>query len=106
MLNNTYQQLKQIKKITVSKKYSSLTIISNKYHLPRIKAFIKYRRELNTQNKYFVNILAAEDILIEHNPKRWKKIITSAYKTQAMKKRIRAELKGARDIKDGRYSLI
>jgi len=99
---NTYQQLKEIQKIITKLDSQQAIIISNKYHLPRIRAMIKYNK--NLKNLSMILLQSAEEILIKHKPKQWRAIIESAYKSGAMKKRIALEVRGVKQIKEGIYN--
>ncbi|MFH0923775.1 MAG: YdcF family protein [Candidatus Falkowbacteria bacterium] len=102
---NTWQQLQELKKIIVGKKLENVIIISNEYHLPRIKAMVEKDLELNKMlDAAKIKLQSAEEIIIEHEPDQKKKI-ESVYKSKAMRERIALEQKGVIDIKKGRYKL-
>ena len=104
--NNTYQQLQELKKIIIKQKLQQITIISNNYHLPRIKAMIRKNGKLNkmlTKNQLIIQ--SAEEIIIKHESKQ-EKVIRAAYKGKDMQKRIALEKKGIKDIKQGKYKWI
>jgi hypothetical protein len=104
--NNTYQQLKNLKKIIKQRKPKKIITISNRYHLPRIKAFIDYVEELkdlsDLKNLTFVS---AEDAVIKED-KNFGKLINESYASRWMKKRIRLEKNGIRSLKLGMYKLL
>jgi hypothetical protein len=102
--NNTYQQLMELKKIILKHKLNEVIIISNKFHLPRIRALIGINKELKKKlDINFIKLKSAEEILIKYNAKRWKKLISNIYKGAVMKKRIALEKRGVKDIKEGKY---
>lgn len=102
--HNTYQQLIELKKIISKYKLSEVIIISNKFHLPRIRALIGIDKELKKKlDDNCIKFKSAEEILIKHNAKKWKKSINNAYKSEAMRKRIALEKKGEKDVKEGKY---
>lgn len=107
--SSTYQQLKELNKIILKKKFKKIILISNEYHLPRIRAMMNYGKKLKNLKRMLsekkIVLSSAEKILLIYNPK-WKKIITKAYKSKLMKKRIKLEKKGVMDIKNGLYKLI
>ena len=99
---STYEELIRLKKYLAKNKYKEVIIISNKYHLPRIKTMISYLPKIKIlKNK--VKLVSAENILIKYGEARWKKLIATAYKSSLMKKRVRLEQKGIRDIKNKTY---
>ncbi|PIR12973.1 hypothetical protein COV49_03655 [Candidatus Falkowbacteria bacterium CG11_big_fil_rev_8_21_14_0_20_39_10] len=107
--NNTYEQLIKLQGILLDGDLGSVSVISNKYHLPRIKAMIEYFSELSELKKMFrnlkVELKSAEDIVIEADSNKWRDAIESVYGGEAMKKRMVKEKKGIRDIKAGKYKL-
>ena len=104
---NTYAELIELQKIIKEKGLEMITIISNKYHLPRLEAMIKYCPELVGLKKMFavskLTLKPAEEILIKYNPGAWRKIITKAYNSPGMKERIKLEENGVKDIKTEKY---
>lgn len=100
---NTYQQLKKITELSRKKKFKKIALISNKYHLPRIKAMIKFKKMFKAIN---VKLYAAENVLLKYDKVTWQKIINQAYKSKAMKQRLVLEKKGTSQIKAGTYKLI
>lgn len=101
---STYQQLQALKRIMEGAEWGKVSLISNRYHLPRISAMIVIDKELNQKYEAKTLLLeAAEDIVIRSEPHRWEAIIKKAYKSKAMKERIALEQKGVRQIQDGTY---
>jgi len=101
---NTYQNIQELKKIILEKSFSHILIISNRCHLSRIHAMIERDENLNKMlASRKIEIEEAENIAIQYDPQVWKTVIASAYKSEAMKKRIALEEKGVRDIKVGTY---
>ena len=99
---NTHQQLKFIKSLTESKIIKKIGIISNEWHLPRIKAMLEYSPHLKGLSNC-VELLAGEEIATQYDKSTWKDIIENARKSDGMKKRIALEQKGVQNIKEGRY---
>lgn len=100
---NTYQQLKAVLSVARTHGWKSVAIISNKYHLPRIKAMIETGLHLRKLSP-ITDLISAEDILITYTPAEWKKKIELFYKSEGMKKRISIEKLGIKDIKAGKYT--
>ena len=79
-----------------------MVVISNKYHLPRINTMIAYIPELKfLTNK--IRVVSAESIILKYAGHTWKSKIEAAYKKDEMKKRIKMEKMGVKDIKNGTY---
>ncbi len=104
---NTYVELIELQKIIKERGLKTVTIISNKYHLSRLEAMIKYCPELFGLKKMFavskLTFKSAEEILINYDFGAWQKIITRAYNSAGMKERIKLEKMGVKDIKAGKY---
>lgn len=98
--DSTYQELLWLKKFLTKEKYGEVKIISNKYHLPRIKIMANLP-SINLAGK--IKIISAEEILIKYDPKKWQKIIKLAYAHPKMKKRIALEKIGIKTLKSGNY---
>ena len=107
---NTYQQLKELNKLLKKRNLKNIIIISNQYHLSRVKTMIKYAGGLRLLKKRLVlsriKMKSAESLVIKYEPRLWRKIINDVYKSEAMKKRIKLERQGIKQIKKGVYRLI
>lgn len=105
---NTLGQLLAVQNIIKKKKeFKDIVIISNHYHLPRIKAFINYYSGLIEIKRWLkigrLKLLAAEKVLLKIDSKKWQKIINEAYISKAMKERLIMEKQGIKQIKNGTY---
>lgn len=101
---NTYQQLQSIKSLFAQFPIASLRILSNRYHLPRIDAFLSNDAQLRdwyAQGR--IQLQAAEQVLLQHDPARWQGLIAEAYASQSMRELMEQEEKGVRDIHAGTY---
>lgn len=100
--NNTYEQLKESSKVLKKRNNKNAILISNKYHFPRIKAFIESDKNLkNRLNK--LQFKSAEEILIKANAKKWEQFLKKVYASHDMKIRIQSEQRGIKQIKNGTY---
>ena len=103
---NTYEQLKKIKRLIRKEGLKKIDFVSNKWHLPRIKAMLESFPELKEiYNLVKVELKGAEEILLKYDHKNWQEIIEKVYKSEGLKKRIELEQKGIQDIKEGRYKI-
>jgi hypothetical protein len=101
---NTYQQLQSIKSLFDQFPIASLRILSNRYHLPRIDAFLGSDNQLRHWcASGCIRSQAAEEVLLQHDPARWHDLIADAYVSRAMRERMEQEEKGVRDIRAGTY---
>ncbi len=102
--NKTFEQLKELKKIIDCEKFSETTIITNDYHLARVKAMMEYDNELNELIvSGRIALQSAEDILLKYDKENWQNTIEKMYNSEEMKKRIEMENKGVEQIKKGVY---
>lgn len=102
--NSTYQQLKIITKLVKKNKWKKIGIVSNSYHLPRIKVFIDCLPGLRPLKSRLL-LLSAEKILLAEDKKKWDGIIKRAYKSGWMKNRLILEKSGIKQLKLGLYRL-
>lgn len=95
----TFGQLKESLGIAKKLKFSRVGIVSNEYHLPRIRKILERIPDLSCQ----IDLISAEKIAIQNDPEFWKQEVEDAYASEAMKKRIALEQKGIQDLQDGKY---
>jgi hypothetical protein len=102
--NKTFDQLKEIKKITGSEKLNKTFIITSEYHLARVRAIMEYDAGLEA---FFaagrLTPVSAEEICLKYDREKWQDIIKAAYQSEEFKNRIKAEERGIKDIKAGKY---
>jgi len=105
--DTTYQQLLNLQSIITKKKIKYLTIVSNEYHLPRIKAMIECGPKLGIAKKMLgkseILLKSAEDIVMDYDPKSWRKNIKKIYRGKNMADLIFSEKRGVRQIKNKIY---
>jgi len=103
---NTYEQLAELKKIVNKLKLDNVIILSNQYHLSRIKAMIKYLSELKPLLKITkIQFKSAEEICLKHDKNKWQTLINKANKSKQMRETIKLEKQGIKQIKNGTYNL-
>lgn len=102
--NKTIEQLKELKLIMSDKNLDELIVITNDYHLPRIKAILEHDNELRKlPNDCRIVLRSAEEICLQYNREKWHNIIKEAYESEEMKRRMEMEAKGVEQIKNGTY---
>lgn len=101
--NTTYQQLQQL--TAFIKKYdgNKTMVISNRWHLPRIEAILEVKFPVL---KKLVELVSAEDVLIESDQIRWKPMIDKEYSSAYLMARIDREKQGIEQIKKGTYKFM
>ena len=101
---STFEQLRELGDIAGKENLEALTIITNEYHLPRVRAMVQYNPVLTKAFSHCRLVFkSAESVLLEYDSETWKEVISAAYKSDAVKKRIASEMAGAEQIKDGTY---
>src|SRR3989338_1123106 len=96
----TYKELIWLKKY-IAKKTGKAFIVSNAYHLPRIKTMIDILPELK-ELKNIIKLVPADKIAIKFDEKL-KPRIKKANKSSEMKKIISSEKEGIRALRSGNY---
>ncbi len=100
--NNTYQELIELEKFADTTGRKTFTVVTNRWHAARVQAMLEVRfSELSAHAD--IEIIAAEDVLIEQNSELWKEAIDLAYRSEWMNKLSETEARGIRQIKDGTY---
>lgn len=99
---NTYQQLLAIEKMVQDGSADEVSIISNNYHLERIQAMIHFAPGIVFLLKHSM-LFGAEDVLLNHNPIKWAKVIKEAEESPEMVERVRLEAQGTAQIKNRTY---
>lgn len=101
--DSTYENLRNLIRIAKARRLNGIIVVSNRYHLPRIKAMVKYAPGLNELSKIVhIKYCEAEVVVIKNNPS-WRSIIQNAYARKEMKDLILKEKKGVKDLKSGNY---
>ncbi len=102
--NNTLEQLNYLAKIINKNKPLKVTIISNEWALERIRIFIQTDKKLSkTFNRLNTLFVSAENVLISREPKKWKRLVETARKSDYIIDRIKLEKQGVKDIKNKVY---
>ena len=101
---NTKQNIEEILKISIKKGWKKLLLISNRYHIPRISAFINEIKNTNDEfKKIEIDFQDAEEVLEKHN-KHWIPLIKKAYASEEMERRKINEQKGLKALRSGEYN--
>jgi len=100
----TFEQLRELSIVAKQKGISSLLIVSNEWHLPRIKAMLEHAPGLKEAfDSFEVELVSAEEVLLRTQPEDWHIKIGDAREDPAMQRRFTLEKKGVRDIIAGTY---
>lgn len=103
---NTWQQLQELKHFMQDKGIQKITVISNRYHLPRVEAMIERDEVLRgLKHNGRLRTRDAESIVLESVPEL-RADIEAAYQSEAMKKRVEKEEQGIRQLQEGTYTSL
>ncbi len=100
--NTTFQELQELKSIVFEYKIKHLSMITNHWHVPRLSAMIDTKFP-DLKKLASIEIIAAEDVLIAHDQKRWQRDIQDAYNAEFMRERMKRENQGIAQIQNGTY---
>jgi len=101
---NSLEQLLELKSLAIQRNLEEIIIISNEWHLPRIKAIIEFYPGLKESLRFLsLQFISAEEILLEHDPEKWRSKVESARLNLELKKRYELEEKGVEQLKKGTY---
>lgn len=100
--NNTYQELLELARLIESEHPQSVGIVTGRWHIPRTEAMLEVKfPELSS--KTTIKFVAAEDVLIAADFRKWRALIEAAYKSDWLAARIQMEANGTKQIRDGTY---
>lgn len=101
--DNTYQQLMRLPETVEGLDPQEVLLVSNAYHLPRIRAFMKHAPGVSEKvASLSVRLVAAEDVVARHD-KTMKAVIEKVYASPVMRRHEEVEARGVADLKAGRY---
>jgi len=99
---STFEQLYFLSEFIKSGKIKgSVFILSNDWHLPRVKAMIQYSPIKNILSG--VNYMGAEDVLIQYKTNEWKDFIAKMRTNKSFQLREELEQRGIAQIRLGTY---
>lgn len=100
----TATQLIQLQDFLRRKMPKTIMILTNEWHLPRVKAMIAYLPEFTTLRSMKPIFVSAEEVLLQSDPTTWQQKIVAARKRPEMKEIIGLEKKGVHQIENGTYT--
>lgn len=104
--NTTLEQLNCISRLIKILGCNKIILISNKYHLGRVKNMILIK--ILPLAKMFENkqlkLQSAESILLKFQAKKWSKQIDKFYHSDLFEKIKKNEQQGIKDLKQGKYA--
>ena len=103
----TFEELLYLKKFSARRDFDKIYIISNKYHIPRTQAMLRYFPSLASIGSALksgkIVLASAESILLKADRAGWKDELDKGYASAFMADRIKMEKRGVRQIKNGTY---
>jgi len=100
---NSYQQLVSLRNFLADHETKEVFILTNEYHLPRVKAFIEYAPDLASLREAPLYFVACEDTLLAADKEKWQARIDKARAKPEWAARVALELRGAGRIAKGEY---
>lgn len=97
--HTTFTQLNELKKQSPQQ----LLILSNEWHLPRIRTMIELLPDLQALRAQNPQLLSAEEILLQEDAPKWRAIIETIRQRKEMQARIEKEFEGIEQLKAGTY---
>ncbi|MBI2023003.1 YdcF family protein [Candidatus Giovannonibacteria bacterium] len=105
--NSTYEQLKALVVIADNNTVGQIDLISNRYHLPRIRAMLDFGPDLKGHpSAKKINLVEAEKVLLDSDYSRWNEVIQKAYDSSELQELIAKEKEGAEQIRSGTYKYL
>ncbi|MCR4325584.1 MAG: YdcF family protein [Patescibacteria group bacterium] len=95
---NTESQLRESFSIAAEHGWKHLAVVSNEYHIPRIRAFCEHVIHPSIAVEY----IAAESVLMEENPS-FVGVFEEVKKTSAYQERLASEERGVEELESGTY---
>jgi hypothetical protein len=102
---NTHQQLKEVCQIVKERSLMEVRLLSNEWHLPRIKAMVECSPALDTLRQIHWTLISAEEVLLSRDLLKWRPIIEKMRSDPHTAQRIALEKKGESEIREGTYRL-
>lgn len=104
--SNSFQQLCTLKHLAESNGWYAVKVLTNQWHIKRVQTMVEITDELKTFFKERnITFIAAEEILVTADAKRWQEFIKDTYASEGMKAREEKEAQGVRDLLAGTYTL-
>ncbi|MDP3994139.1 MAG: YdcF family protein [bacterium] len=99
----THQELQELKKIVREFGVKKAIVLSNRYHLARVEAFVEKDVELRELvQRSILEFQEAEEVVLRHD-EAWGQRIKDAYESEKMKSIIASENEGIEQIKNSTY---
>lgn len=113
---STYDELSRIIALSLENDWHNIAVVTNEYHLPRVKEMLAGLNELATnkndesllsliprfEKASNISFVSAEDVMVLRSP-HYKSVIEEAKKHPDYKKRVEAENRGLQALKSGTY---
>lgn len=99
----TLSQLIQLQDFLRRKMPKHILILTNEWHLPRVKAMVEHFTECSTLRSMKPVFMSAEEVLLQYDPKQWQQKVVQARIRPEMKEIIALEKKGVQQIENGSY---
>lgn len=102
--HSSHTQLLELQTLAVREQPEHINIVSNEWHLPRLRAMLECLPELSKLCKMAPTFVEAEDVLVRQRPHEWSDSINKIRGRADVLKRIEKEELGAAQIRNGTYT--
>lgn len=99
----TVQQLRELQATVLQQHPKSIKILSNDWHLPRVKAMVEYLSELAPLYACAPEYVEAEAVLLAQDPVLWGPRLAAVRQRADVQAVIAQELRGLEQIRRGTY---
>lgn len=101
---NTYQQLLAIVELATQNHWLDISIVSSRFHLPRIQAMVECLSGLEVLRP-ITSYIPAEDVVLAAEPDKWREPINTAYGSDEFAEIISSEERGTAQVRSGEYKV-
>lgn len=100
----TFSQLIELQSFLRRKMPKMVMILSNDWHIPRVRAMIEYLPQLDSLRYMKHTLMGAEEVLLKEDPKMWQDKVAKARARPEMKEIIAREKQGTKQIQNNTYN--
>lgn len=101
--HTTAEQLSLLVGIIEKNNLGRIMVLSNRWHIPRVQAFIEHSPQCTSLKSMAIETISAEEVLLEDDPATWRSKIDEVYADPSTKAIIESEQKGVKAIREGTY---
>ena len=100
---SVHQQLHYIGCMALEKRLGPLLVVTNDWHLPRLKAMVEYAPNVGIWKEVIWEPIGAEQVMLESENKEWQNMVVAERAHPKYRERLAMEEQGVRQVKEGTY---